>query len=125
VSFMKYFQMPESLAKRAFLAALIIILFNLFAASRVIVQVPLVDGWAVWNRVMQLDFDEISLADFLFKPHGAHPHSIVFLVAWFDLHWGSAQQYIMAAISYAAILGCALFIAMRVVTHVNALGASA
>lgn len=117
--------MREPLAKKAFLAALIIILFNLLAASRVIVQVPLVDGWAVWNRLMQLDFDEISLADYLFTPHGAHPHSIVFLVAWLDLHWGGAQQYIMEAISYAAILACALFIAMRVVTYVKALGASA
>jgi hypothetical protein len=118
----KFLQMPEASIRRAYLAAFAVIAFQLFTAAKAIVVVPMVDGWAVWNRVMQLDFREISWAQYLFTPHGAHPHSIVYLIAWIDAYWGGAQQYVMATVSFVAIAGCAMFAVKRVVFWASAQG---
>jgi len=96
------------------LLATIVVLINLYLASTYIVSVPIVDGWAVWNRVMLLDFGNITWSEYLFTPHGAHPHSIVYLIAWMDFNWGDGTQHIMMAVSFMCTFIYALFINQRV-----------
>lgn len=98
---------------RVYILSLLLVVFQLVMANTAILPIPLVDGWAVWNRAMHLKLGEVDWATYLFAPHGAHPHAIVYLIAWFDFYWGYAQQTIMKACSFLAIMGCALFAVKR------------
>ncbi|KXU90935.1 hypothetical protein CI15_03250 [Paraburkholderia monticola] len=82
---------------------------QLFFASRLTVGVPLVDGWAVWNRVMLFTNGTMGPFRYLLTPHGAHLHLAVYSVALLDERFANGHQYLMQAVSYAAILGCVVF----------------
>lgn len=99
--------------KPYYLIILLIIATNIFIAAQYTSISPLVDGWAVWNRVMLLNFNELSFIDYLLNFFGAHPHSVVMLLAWIDYHVGSANQVILSIVSFAAIAAFALFCTQR------------
>ncbi|SCZ75504.1 MULTISPECIES: hypothetical protein [unclassified Pseudomonas] len=99
--------------KKYYLIVFLIISINIFIASRYISISPIVDGWAVWNRVMLLNFNELSFIDYLLNFFGAHPHSVVMLLAWIDYHAGNANQIILAIASFSAIAAFALFCTHR------------
>ena len=77
--------------------------FNIYTAVVVSVVPSLVDGWAVWNRVILFNAGAISWQDYIFKPHGAHLHSIVYLLAWFDYQFSGADQTLMRFFSLTAV----------------------
>lgn len=108
----------------AYALAAVVIVFQILVAAHALVDVPKVDGWAVWNRVMRLLAGEVSWDQYLFLPHGAHLHSVVYLVAWADYHWAGGRQLLMAVVSYLATAGCALFVAGRVLAWMEREGLS-
>lgn len=93
------------------LAVSFFILMNIFLASRSISSVPLVDGWAVWNQIMLLDFGEISFFDYIFNYFGAHPHSIIKLLAWLDYRVAGGRQLLTATVSLFCVAAFGLFLA--------------
>lgn len=93
----------------AVLAALVVTTVQLFFASRLTVEVPLVDGWAVWNRVMLYNLGTMNLFRYLLTPHGAHLHLAVYSIALLDERLASGHQYLMQAVSYAAMMTCVVF----------------
>lgn len=99
--------------KRYYLVVFLIIATNIFIASRYTSVASLVDGWAVWNRVMLLNFNELSFVDYLLNFFGAHPHSIVMLLAWIDYHAGNATQTILSVALYSSVAAFALFCTQR------------
>lgn len=109
----------DSTAVWTYFCALAVCLYQFSVAAETIVVAPLVDGWAVWNRIMQFDFGERTWGSYLFDPHGAHPHSIVYLLAWADAHWGGGQQIIQATTSFLAITICVMFLIGRLGSHSN------
>lgn len=76
--------------------------FNFYTAHHVSAVLPIVDGWAVWDRVLRLNAHEITWWDYLFNPHGAHLHSIVYLIAWWDYRFSGADQQLMQLFSFSA-----------------------
>lgn len=108
----------------AYALAAVVIVLQIFVAAHALVDVPKVDGWAVWNRVMRLLAGELSWDQYLFLPHGAHLHSVVYLVAWADYQWVGGRQLLMAVVSYLATAGCALFVAGRVLVWMEREGFS-
>ncbi|MGR2709418.1 hypothetical protein B7453_05715 [Pseudomonas sp. IB20] len=99
--------------KRYYLVVFLIIATNIFIASRYTSVASLVDGWAVWNRVMLLNFNELSFVDYLLNFFGAHPHSIVMLLAWVDYHAGNATQTVLSIALYSSVAAFALFCTQR------------
>ncbi|NVZ72985.1 hypothetical protein [Pseudomonas costantinii] len=99
--------------KKYHLVVFLIVAINIFIAARYTSVSSLVDGWAVWNRVMLLNFNEMSFIDYLLNFFGAHPHSIVMLLAWLDYHVGSANQVILSIALYASVAAFALFCTQR------------
>ncbi|MDI6529447.1 hypothetical protein QMA71_28265 [Pseudomonas otitidis] len=87
------------------------ILMNIFLASKNVSSVPLVDGWAVWNQIMLLNFGEISFFDYIFNYFGAHPHSIIKLLAWLDYRITGGRQILTAIVSLFCIAVFGLFLA--------------
>lgn len=77
--------------------------FNLYVANHVSVVLPQVDGWAVWDRAILFNSGAINWADYLFTPHGAHLHSIIYLIAWFDYLLSDADQQLMRFFSLSAV----------------------
>ncbi|MCK9988716.1 MAG: hypothetical protein AzoDbin1_05188 [Azoarcus sp.] len=108
----------------AYALAAVVVVLQIFVAAHALVDVPRVDGWAVWNRVMRLLAGDVSWDQYLFLPHGAHLHSVVYLVAWADYQWAGGRQLLMAAVSYLATAGCALFVAGRLVAWMEREGFS-
>jgi len=86
----------------AYSAALGVLVFNLTLAVQSMPMVPFGDGWGILNRIMHFDFGELSWDQYLFRPHGAHLHSIVFLIAWLDFHFAGGQQELMRILSLGA-----------------------
>ncbi len=71
--------------------------------------VPLVDGWPLLHRIMEFNEGRISLASYLFSPHGAHLHFLIYAAGLIDYRiFGGAQsfQFVLSMISVA---GLALF----------------
>jgi hypothetical protein len=88
----------------ALFGALVVMGINIYVANQVSVVLPMVDGWAVWNRVILFNAGAMSWEDYLFKPHGAHLHSIIYLLAWFDYRFSGADQALMRFFSLAAVV---------------------
>lgn len=87
----------------AMLCTLIVISCNIWVARQVSVVLPMVDGWAVWNRVIEFNAGAMTWGEYLFRPHGAHLHSVIYLLAWFD-YWNSgADQSLMRFFSLGAV----------------------
>ncbi|CAI8986201.1 Bacterial membrane protein YfhO [Pseudomonas chlororaphis] len=99
--------------KNYYLIVALVIATNIFIALQYVSISPLVDGWAVWNRVMLLNFNEFSFVDYLLMFFGAHPHSIVMMLAWIDYHLSNANQITLAVAAYIAIAAFALFCTQR------------
>ena len=86
----------------AYMVALAVLIFNLTLAMQATSMLPIVDGWAVLNRIMHYDFGQLSWDQYLFRPHGAHLHFIVYAIAWLDYHFFDGQQKLMQAVSLGA-----------------------
>lgn len=86
----------------AYIVALAVFIINLTLAMQATSMLPIVDGWAVLNRIMHYNFGELSWDQYLFRPHGAHLHFIVYAVAWLDYHFFDGQQKLMQAVSLGA-----------------------
>ncbi|WP_041642848.1 hypothetical protein [Azoarcus olearius] len=108
----------------AYALVAVVVVAQIFVAAHALVDLPKVDGWAVWNRVMRLLAGEVTWDQYLFLPHGAHLHSVVYLVAWADYHWANGRQLLMTVVSYLATAGCALFVAGRVLAWMEREGIS-
>ncbi|OPA86557.1 hypothetical protein BFW86_20700 [Pseudomonas fluorescens] len=111
--------------KRYYFVVLLIIVTNIFIASRYTSVASLVDGWAVWNRVMLLNLNEMSFIDYLLSFFGAHPHSIVMLLAWLDFHLAGANQVILSIALYSSIAAFALFCTQRFLVWAKKINAPA
>ena len=99
----KAYLREHSFALASIAGALVVIFINIYVANHVSVVLPMVDGWAVWNRVLLFNAGAMGLKDYLFKPHGAHLHSIVYLLAWFDYRFSNADQSLMRFFSMGAV----------------------
>lgn len=110
---------------RAYYAAVVaVVALNLVVAAQHVSHAPLVDGWVVWHRVMQLDRGQLSLADYLLGFFGAHPHSVVLLLSLLDHRLVDADQRLLAVASHAAVAAFALFCAHRFLAWARLGGAS-
>lgn len=91
-------------------SSVLAILFNLWVANSVTTILPVVDGWAVLSRIVDLKTGLITWDEFIFKPHGAHLHAIVYVLAWLDFTINGGNQRLMYAASICAVLGFAALI---------------
>ncbi|WP_312916309.1 hypothetical protein [Stutzerimonas kunmingensis] len=105
--------------KKYYIIIFFIIAANIFIASQYTSTSSLVDGWVVWNRVMLLNSNELSLIDYLLSFFGAHPHSIVMLLAWADYHISGANQTILSITLYGSVAVFALFCTQRFLVWAN------
>lgn len=88
-----------------------VVAFNMFLALRMSLSAPVADGWAVLSRIMHFDAGEMSWPEYLFRPHGAHLHFIVYLIAWLDYHFASGQEKLTQIVSLGATaLYCAFLV---------------
>jgi hypothetical protein len=94
----------------AYAVSACILFFNITHAKQATAMVPIVDGWAVLNRIMHFKLGEISWDQYLLGPHGAHLHSVVYFVALLDFNFAGGQQKIMQAISLSATVLFCFFI---------------
>lgn len=86
----------------AWLAALAVLAVIVIWAYRVTSSVALVDGWAVLNRIMHFQHGDLTLEEYLFRPHGAHLHSIVYAISWLDFRYFGGAQTLTQLISLTA-----------------------
>jgi len=85
-----------------FFVAGLVITFNFSLANLATSLLPVVDGWAVLDRILHFADGELTWPQYIFRPHGAHLHSIVYLLTWIDYHFFSGQQQFTKIISYGA-----------------------
>lgn len=90
----------------AWLVALAVLAVTVTWAYRITPAVALVDGWAVLNRIMHFQRGDITLVEYLFHPHGAHLHSIIYAISWLDFRYMGGAQILTQWIS---LLATALF----------------
>jgi len=86
----------------AWLVALAVLAVTVTWAYRITPAVALVDGWAVLNRIMHFQRGELSLVEYLFHPHGAHLHSIIYAISWLDFKYMGGAQTLTQWISLSA-----------------------
>lgn len=96
------------------MVALAVLIFNLTLAMQATSILPIVDGWAVLNRIMHYNFGELSWDQYLFRTHSAHLHLIVYAVTWLDYHFFDGQQKLIQAVS----LGATALFCLIIVTHI-------
>jgi hypothetical protein len=70
---------------------------------------PFVDGWAVLYRIMQANLGALRPDEYLFQPHGAHLHSIVYALTYIDFALGGHQIFLLAT-AITATIASAFFI---------------
>jgi hypothetical protein len=109
-------RLVATLAAAAVLSSLALA-FNLHFALLDRIDVPLVDGWPVLHRIMALANHEISWSQYLFSPHGAHLHSIIYAIALFDFRFLGGQQELQTAFSFLAIIFYTIFVAGLLVSE--------
>lgn len=98
-----------------FIFAAGVVVFNMFLTLRISPSVPVVDGWAVLSRIMHFDAGEMSWSEYLFRPHGAHLHFTVYLMAWLDYHFASGEENLTQIVSLGATaLYCAFLVSFVV-----------
>jgi len=81
---------------------LAVLAINMIWACRAISSVALVDGWAVVNRIMHFQRGEMTWMQYLFIPHGAHLHSVVYAISWLDYEYAGGAQMLTQWISLIA-----------------------
>lgn len=98
-----------------FIFAAGVLVFNMYLALWVSPSIPVVDGWAVLNRIIHFDLGEMGWSEYLFRPHGAHLHFIVYLIAWLDYHFASGQEKLTQIVSLGATaVYCAFLVSLVV-----------
>lgn len=111
-------------ARAYYLAIIAVIVLNIGVAAQYVSHVPTADGWAVWNRIMLLDFGQLSFRDYLLRFFGAHPHSIILLLSLLDHRLVDADQSLLALVTFASVAAFALFCAHRFLAWAKINGAS-
>jgi hypothetical protein len=89
-------------SRLAWIVALAVLVINVVWAVRSTSPVALVDGWAVLNRIMHFQRGDITLAEYLFRPHGAHLHFAAYAVSWLDFKYAGGAQTVNQWVSLAA-----------------------
>ncbi len=75
-------------------------------------QIPIVDGWAVLNRLMRLQGGEVDWRTYLLTPHGAHLHSIIYALTYIDFYIADGtQQFTLVCSLVASAALCLIVIA--------------
>lgn len=97
---------PQAVRRSAFrfawVLALAVLAINIYWAVRATSPIALVDGWAVLNRIMHFDHGDIDWKLYLFRPHGAHLHSVVYALSWLDFKYADGVQTLTQCVSLAA-----------------------
>lgn len=96
----KFGRHPAS--RLAWLVALAVLVINIIWAVRSTSPVALVDGWAVLNRIMHFQHGDITWAEYLFRPHGAHLHFVAYATSWLDFKYAGGAQTVNQWMSLAA-----------------------
>jgi hypothetical protein len=86
-----------------------VLAINVIWACRATSPVALVDGWAVLNRIMHFQRGEMTWMQYLFTPHGAHLHAVVYGISWLDYEYFGGAQWLLQWISLGATALFGLF----------------
>lgn len=103
----------RSILTLAVLAAALVVFVALISAHATAwFPVPFVDGWPAYHRLMNYMQGAFDLKTYLLTPHGAHLHSIIYLLYLTDMPLGGRQLVphfaSVAATAAFSILMCAL-----------------
>lgn len=111
-------------SRLAWLLALAVLAINLVWACRATSPVALVDGWAVLNRIMHFERGDITWAEYLFRPHGAHLHFIVYAISWLDFQFAGGAQALTQLVSLTATVLFGMFFVRLILREGARQGAS-
>lgn len=99
--------------------------FNIFLAFLLSPSVQVADGWAALSRIMHFNAGEMSWLEYIFRPHGAHLHSIVYFFTWIDYKFVYGQQILTEIVSLGATgLYCVFLVFLVVRKALNVESAS-
>ena len=94
-----------------------IALFQILIINKYVTVSPVVDGWAVLNRIMLFNQGNINFIHYIFDKHGAHYHSLIYLFSLIDFEIFNGKQYLIyflsafSSIAYATSVAYFLFYA--------------
>lgn len=88
-----------------------IALFQIIVLSKYVTISPVVDGWAVLNRIMLFKQGNISFINYIFDKHGAHYHSLIYLFSLIDFEILRGRQYLTYFLSVFSLMTFAILIA--------------
>jgi len=100
-----------------FAVALLVMAIVFWHANQAASYLPIVDGWAVLDRIMRFADGDMTWQEYLFRPHGAHLHAIVYLLTWVDFHYFTGQQLFIKTVSYAATASVCLFFTAQIIRY--------
>ncbi len=69
---------------------------NMVSVIGVFTPAPFVDGWAVLHRIMLANLGALRPDQYIFHLHGAHLHSIVYVLTYIDFALGGHQIFLLA-----------------------------
>lgn len=107
----------KNITLSGFSVAFLVMATTFWFANHATSYLPIVDGWAVLDRILHFDNGDMTWQEYLLRPHGAHLHSIVYLLTWVDYHYFNGQQLFLKVVSYAATSLVCLFFTAQIIRY--------